>query len=292
MDINRIKIFLKLSQSLHFSQTAEEMGIAQSALSHQITLLEKELECSLFDRSNRWNVTLTPAGEEFVKQAKNILETVQKSIDEVKCASRGEKGILKIALNSSALNADALLKCFYRMSRKHSGIVLKIREEPSQKVYDLIQSNQIDLGFLRLSPMSSSECEMKLLTEDMLVMAMPKRHPLAKRKKLAFSDFAMERFILPRRDDAPLHRAVFDQLCDQAGFTPKIVFELESQTTILRLLESCACVSMVPLSYANQFEQLIFRELTDHVPFLPESAIWLRDNPSKVLKIFLSELFS
>ena len=61
---------------MHFSRAAGELGIAQSALSQQIKLLETEIGCRLFDRSNEWKITLTEAGESLYGDAVKILSDV------------------------------------------------------------------------------------------------------------------------------------------------------------------------------------------------------------------------
>ena len=77
MDRKRLLYFVTLAEKLHFGAAAEKLNIAQSALSRQIGLLEEELSCMLFDRSNRWNVTLTAAGHTFLNEAKKILALVE-----------------------------------------------------------------------------------------------------------------------------------------------------------------------------------------------------------------------
>lgn len=288
MDLRRLEIFLHLSRNLHFSKTAEELGMVQSALSRQIGLLEKELGCRLFERSNRWNVSLTPAGTALVREAEVILQTVRDSVERVRSAARGERGTLNIALNSSALNLEILLRTFHVMSRDYPEVSLKIQEVPSRRVYEAVRNSEADAGLLRLAPVPDEDLEMRLLAEERLVMALPASHRLAGKTELFLRDFRNERFMLPGRDDAPLHRAVFDGLCRKAGFAPNVVQELESLTTILRILDSRDCVSMVPLAYQDKFEHLVFRSLSDCSAKLPESLIWRKENPSAVLKVFLS----
>ena len=239
MDLRRLEIFLHLSRNLHFSKTAEELGMVQSALSRQIGLLEKELGCRLFERSNRWNVSLTPAGTALVREAEVILQTVRDSVERVRSTARGERGTLNIALNSSALNLEILLRTFHVMSRDYPEVSLKIQEVPSRRVYEAVRNSEADAGLLRLAPVPDEDLEMRLLAEERLVMALPASHRLAGK-------------------------------------------------TILRILDSRDCVSMVPVAYQDKFEHLVFRSLSDCSAKLPESLIWRKENPSAVLKIFLS----
>lgn len=76
MELRQLKYFAKTAQVMHFSRAAGELGIAQSALSQQIKLLETEIGCRLFDRSNKWKITLTEAGESLYGDAVKILSDV------------------------------------------------------------------------------------------------------------------------------------------------------------------------------------------------------------------------
>ena len=72
MNSKQIQYAIKLSKIRNFSQVAEQLNITQPALSKQIMTLEKELGVKLFDRSNN-PITLTPAGEHFIRNAAEIL---------------------------------------------------------------------------------------------------------------------------------------------------------------------------------------------------------------------------
>jgi DNA-binding transcriptional LysR family regulator len=94
MDQKRIQYFVTLAKHLHYGAAAEELNIAQSALSRQINVLEEELGCQLFDRSNRWNVSLTAAGTSFFVEAQKILMQLENAKRLASSAARGEAGTL------------------------------------------------------------------------------------------------------------------------------------------------------------------------------------------------------
>ena len=81
MDKKRLQYFVTLAQMLHFGAAAEKLSLAQSALSRQMQLLEGELECQLFDHSNRWNVTLTSAGKVFLAEAEKLLAQMDGALE-------------------------------------------------------------------------------------------------------------------------------------------------------------------------------------------------------------------
>lgn len=288
MDFKRLHFFIKLAETLHFGQTAERLGIAQSALSRQILLLEKELGCKLFDRSNRWSVSITPAGEAFLAEAKKILEQVEAAKEVARETARGESGHLSIALVSSVMNLPAFLQALQEMRIRFPKLHLNIQEDVSNRIYEHVCRQEADLGILRMPPPKDNELNSLLLAQNYLLMAIPEKHLLATKKELFLHDFARERFILPRTRDVSLPGSILEMICLNAGFTPEIALEIENMTTILHMLPILNCVTLVPDSFAGKFDGLVFRSLKDYSQTLPLSAIWRKDNPSQALKKFLS----
>jgi len=103
MDIQQIKNFLALCETLNFRKAAEQINIVQPALSRQIQLLENEVGALLFNRSKR-TVTLTVAGIFFKKETNRILQDLDKTIVRTAQLHNGEAGEIKVAHSSSAMN--------------------------------------------------------------------------------------------------------------------------------------------------------------------------------------------
>src|ERR1700712_2409300 len=103
MDLQQIKNFLLLSDTLNFRKAAEQINIVQPALSRQIQLLENEMGAMLFDRSKR-TVALTEAGIFFQKEADRILQDLSKTIVRTAQVHNGEAGEVRITHSSPAMN--------------------------------------------------------------------------------------------------------------------------------------------------------------------------------------------
>lgn len=287
MEIQRLKYFLRLSETLHFSQTAAEFNMAQSVLSNHIKILEREFNCKLFDRSNRWKVSLTPAGEELVEQTKNLLRAERSALEKVKAASRGETGILNIGFNPSALNLAQLLHTFHEISCNYPAIHLRLKELPSETIYELVQNDQLDAGFLRIYPGRDGELACHQIAAESLAAVLPPKHPLRNRKSLRLAELKDDYFLLVGRKESRTLRDVIDAACQKAGFVAKVRTELTSLMTILRLLDDLNAVSIVPAAFQKRFPELVFLPLEDCDVTLPEAVIWKKSNPSAVLKTFL-----
>ena len=288
MDFKRLYFFLKLAENLHFGKTAAELGIVQSALSRQIRLLEQELGCQLLDRSNRWDVSLTPAGAAYLPEVRKILEQVELAKKIALETARGESGHLSIDVVSSVMNFPAFLHTLQEMRIHFPKLHLNIQEGVSSRIYERVRKQEADIGIIRLPPTRDNELEMCLLAQNYLLMAIPEKHSLAAKKRLFLRDFARERFILPRVKDVTLPSSQLELICLNAGFTPEIALEIENMATILHMLPALNCVTLVPDSFAGKFDGLVFRSLEDYSQKLPLSAVWRQDNQSLALKNFLN----
>ena len=97
MELRHLRYFVAVADEMNFRRAAQRLHVSQPPLSHQIHDLEDELEARLFDRSKP-KQALTPAGEAFLKETRQILSHVQRATRCAKAASRGEAGQLTVAI--------------------------------------------------------------------------------------------------------------------------------------------------------------------------------------------------
>src|SRR4051812_46765453 len=101
MELRHLKYFVAVAEELHFGKAAERLYIAQPPLSKQIQKLEQELGVSLLVRTKR-SVRLTPAGEAFLQEARQILAQTERCVQEARRAGNGEIGRLSVGFVGSA----------------------------------------------------------------------------------------------------------------------------------------------------------------------------------------------
>ena len=290
MDKKRLEYFVTLAQMLHFGAAAEKLSIAQSALSRQMQILEGELECQLFDRSNRWNVSLTSAGKIFLAEAERLLNQMAGAKKLTAAVARGEAGKLFIELVPAAVNVASFLATLRQLQNHYEGLHLSIGTSISTVIYEKVRNKEADLGIVRMAPLSTEELQMDMLANDRLVAAIPEKHPLAAKKLLYLSDLHNARFILQSSHDATPLRSMLDVICRNAGFEPKTVMEIENLTTLLALLPVFNAVTILPESFTGYNTSLCYRHLEDCGERLPLSVVYRKDNPSPILRKFLKSL--
>ena len=158
----------------------------------------------------------------------------------------------------------------------------------SAEQFQALDARKIDLGFVGLPPALSGH---NLLTEcvahDTVLVALPVRHPLAKKPKLKLADLAPQFFIGMSEKTHPGAREWLLATCQKAGFAGKILQEADVEPTAIRFVADGLGVAFMPEQITGlPHDGVVFLPLTP--PLRRESTIaWRADNPSKPLKDYI-----
>jgi LysR family transcriptional activator of glutamate synthase operon len=155
----------------HFTRAAEELHVAQSALSHQIRRLEAELGTELFERTSR-HVVPTEAGEAIAARARRILAEVddaKEEIDELRGLVRGRVSIGAL-LPAGDIDVPGLLASF---SESYPGIEVALREGTAGDMRRYLAADEVDAAFSLLFGELPEDLEAEPLSEDELVTLFP-----------------------------------------------------------------------------------------------------------------------
>lgn len=287
MDIQQIKNFIVLCDTLNFRKAAEQINIVQPALSRQIQLLENEVGALLFNRSKR-TVTLTAAGLFFQREANRILQDLDKTIVRTAQLHNGEAGEIKVTHASSAMNT-VVPAFLVKVKQKWPHLKTMVQEASNFQQIEMMLSRKTDIG---IAPNISLPPEMhsKILYKENFVLILPKNHPLSKKRLTDLSVLKNETFILPQLSTGTGYVETILQICQGYGFKPKVAHESAHAAGVLRLVEAGLGISIEPLSSvrgANMNIKLI--ELKN----LPQKAVmtlfWLQereDELSNLIKMF------
>lgn len=223
-----LRYFSVIARHGSIREAAEELHIAQSALSRQIQKLEEELAVPLFHRHAR-GVKLTSAGEIFLRHAQiNLrqLERVRSEIDGLKGLRRGMVSVHAI----ESLVPHLLPRAVTRFSERHPGITFEITIEGSDQVVAAIREGRADIG-LAFYPPAEVELETVFKLREPLLAVMVANHPLAGRSKVSLADCAAWPVASPMKHTGS--RILIDVACKAAGI--HIAPTLESNSFQLRV---------------------------------------------------------
>ncbi|BAZ31227.1 LysR family transcriptional regulator [Cylindrospermum sp. NIES-4074] len=289
LELRHLKYAIAVTQKQGFTNAAAYLEIDQGFLSKQIKLLEKKIGFQLFDRHQR-PLKLTDAGNEFLQEASQILNQVERAIELGQRLSRGEKGRLNIGINTSIANSKLpdILRAFHE---KFPDVELVLQELASYEQIDKLQSQQLDLGFFHLHNIQNSNDDvlsfMPVLQET-LVIVLPENHRFARRTSISLAALANEQFILPPHNLLYNLRNQINVLCMDAGFKPKVRQEAAWISTVLSLVAGGMGISLLPANVQNlQRNGVVYRSIEGESPVLEIVAVWRSDNVSIILKNFL-----
>jgi len=248
MELRQLRSAVAVARRLSFTAAAEELALAQPALSQQIAALERELAVRLFERTNR-RVRLTDAGAAFVARAERILAELGAAAEEMSAYAGGLRGRVTVGTYQSFAEYS-LPKLLGRFHAEHPGVEIALREGMADALLAGLRAGSIDVfvGHLDIAQ-NAAGLRAEPLYDDELVIAVSARHPLAARGRVRIDELRNEPFVIFRPGSATTDRLY--RLTRGAGFEPQVSFESEDSMTIRSLVAEGLGVALFPRSLGN-----------------------------------------
>ncbi|MBB3085326.1 LysR family transcriptional regulator [Geodermatophilus sabuli] len=287
MELRHLRYFVSVAEELHFRRAAQKLHIAQPALSKQISALEHELGVRLLDRDRR-GVLLTEAGRVFLSEAVEVLARADGAVDRARAVVRGEVGRLAVGFIQPAL-ADLLPRSLRAFRRHHPGVVLSLSEETSRTALEGITDRSLQLAFVRLPVAPRPELRTEVVSEEPVLLVVPRGHRLAERSSVRLEEVAGEEVILVGRSVEPGLHDYYVTACNRAGFSPRVAHEVSSTSIALGLVAGGLGIAFAPAS-----ARLAAQGTVAHVPLedgdltLTMGALWRAGPRPAVLDNFLA----
>lgn len=244
MDINQLKGFLTVAETLHFGRAAQSLDMLPATLGRQIRQLEEQLGVQLFQRTTR-AVSLTETGS-------RILEDARKLVEEADAFERNVRTIRNSgthALNVGAIDSAAagLMPQLLQLVRQEQpDLTVQIIEQKTIHLLPKLLSGSIDLAFCRPPDIRDPRVHFMTLFYETAVVALPSSHALAGRERLGISDLEDEPLIVPDRRSRPHSHDLTIKLFVDAGLTARIAQVAEEKQTIVNLVAAGAGLAIVP----------------------------------------------
>lgn len=287
MDIQQIKNFLVLCDTLNFRKAAEQINIVQPALSKQIQLLENEVGALLFNRSKR-TVILTDAGVFFQKETNRILQDLNKTMIRTAQLHNGEAGEIRVTHASSAMNT-VVPSFLVKVKQQWPDLKTIVQETSNAQQMEMLLARKTDMG-IAPNILVPPEINSKILYQENFVLILPIQHPLSKTNLRDLSVLKNETFILPQLSTGIGYVEAILQICQDFGFKPRVAHESAHSIGVLRLVEAGLGISIEPVSSvrgANMNVKLV--ELKNLPQKVTMTLFWLREREeelSRFIKMF------
>lgn len=195
MELRQLKYFIAAAKHLNFTKAARECSIVQTAMTQQIANLENELNVRLFERNHR-NLSLTAAGEKFLKDAKKIVNQVRRSEERMEDFKENYDDVIRIGYHGEMFKKDLaeILKGFRRF---HPKTKVYLFQEPQDQLLESLEYGELDLILTIYGSFFKSLewMETEILEENRVKLAVSMDHPLLKKERVTIADLQKERFI-------------------------------------------------------------------------------------------------
>lgn len=289
MQIESLKVFCDLAETESFTKSAQINNVTQSAVSQQISSLERQFKSMLIERSKK-KFRLTREGQVLYEYSKQILQTwdsLQSKLQEIKDIISGTirvSTIYSIGLHDLPPYLKKFLKAYPTVN-------VHVEYRRSNQVYEDVLGNVVDLGLVAY-PQKEGKLEVIPLHRDKLVLITHPQHPLAKQKSAKLPAINKAKFI-GFEPDIPTRKAI-DKVLKDRGVEVQTVMEFDNIETVKRAVEIDAGVSIVPSGTVTQevANQTLTRiELEDTELYRPLAAIFKKNKVlSPALKQFIAIL--
>jgi LysR family transcriptional activator of glutamate synthase operon len=246
MELRQLRYLEAVVRHRHFTRAADELHVAQSALSHQVARLEHELGVELLQRTTR-SVEPTEAGLLVAARARAILAeagALREEVDELRGLVRGRVTVGAL-LFGGELDIPALLASF---TTAYPQIDVGLREGTVQRMVDGLTDGSIDLAFV-LEREPRDEFERAPLSSEELAVVMSPDHALASAEPIRIRALAEERLIGFERGSSV--RQLVDETFERAGLNPRIALEGNDLALVRSLVAEGIGLAIMPRTFAE-----------------------------------------
>lgn len=289
MQIESLKVFCDLAETESFTRAAQINGVTQSAVSQQISSLERQFKSLLIERSKK-KFRLTREGQVLYEYSKQIIQTYEGLFAKLQEIKNVISGAIRVATIYS-IGLHDLPPYLKKFLKGYPTVNVHVEYRRSNQVYDDVLSNVVDLGLVAY-PNKDPKLEVIPLRKDVMVLICHPDHVLAKRKTVKLAELNGAKFI-GFQPDIPTRQAI-DKVLKEHEVQVQHVMEFDNIETVKRAVEINAGVAIVPQGTVEQEiskQTLVETRLEDVQFHRPLAAIYKKNKVlSPAMKQFLSIL--
>ncbi|MDH4023734.1 MAG: LysR substrate-binding domain-containing protein [Gammaproteobacteria bacterium] len=277
MNLRDLQYLVALAETGHFGEAAERCHVSQPTLSAQIKKLEDYLGVQLFERQPK-KVSLTEVGRLIVERARHVTQEAE-DIRELARASRDPlTGKLRVGLIPT-IAPYLLPRVAVKLRRQLPDLLLMLYEYQTGPLLQKLRDGELDLAILAL-PADTSGLETRSLFAESFVVAMPRNHALAARKRLKPADLAGEKILLLEEGHCLRDQAL--EVCGTVALSEEQDFRATSLETLRQMVAGGHGVTLLPRLAAEgpiaSARGLEYRPFSPPSPSRMVGAAWRRSS--------------
>jgi DNA-binding transcriptional LysR family regulator len=272
-ELDDIQAFVAVAEERSFRRAARRLHLDQSAVSRRVQALERRVGTPLLLRTTR-TVALTPAGEAFFAENRDLLRMLDRAVQAARRAAEGERGRLSIGYMSFAATG-AMPRAVRAFRARHPEVGVALTYMDTQAQQSALARGVLDLGFL-IGPVAAEGFSTLPVAEEPLVALLPARHRLARRREApGLRELAAAGLILGDAAEWDSFRALLAGAFAGRGLALAPVLEPTTAPGIFGLVAAGLGVSLYPrgapmLGLAG----IVTRPITDPPPPIRTMLAW------------------
>ena len=275
MDLRHTRTFVTVAELGTVSKAAQQLHVAQPALSRQITDLEQELGFRLFDRVGR-RLVLTSEGQQFLGDCRGLLNYASGVGERARLLRQGDTGVLKLA--ASPQHIESVLSQFlHRYAKRYPNVQVKVIEAAGRESLAMLERGEIHLAQNLLHAIEAKDPRFASLPLEQVEL-LAASHPslvLGSRGSIEIEELAAQPLLL--LDDQFVVRRTFDAACRLAGVKPDIRFTSRAPHSLLAFAEANHGIAIIPSQLRTNRYRLRIVRVTHHRKPLSEPLAMLWD---------------
>jgi len=295
VSFRQLRYFVAAAKSNQFSIAATNEHVSQSAVTHAVMSLEKELGVRLFDRVPQ-GVVLTPEGQDFYHHARHILDSVHDAMSKPRFRTKDLAGTVRLAASYTLLGYF-LPELMTRFRASYPDVALDLIEMDREGIERAVLAGDVELGVVILSNVQRPErFGHAPLIRSRRQLWMASNHPLAALQSPSLQDIAAHPYILLTADEGARSAMV----CWNARqLSPNIAFRTTSIECVRGLVSSGFGVTilsdMVFRPWSLEGKRIEARPIHDAIPHLEAGLLWQKDKalpkPAEAFQQFLMHAY-
>ncbi len=246
-DLIDLRLLVRAAEEGTLTGAAARQHLSLAAASARIRALEEQAGTALFERRAR-GVTPTPAGDAFVHHARALLRQIEQLGAEMQEYGGGLRGHLRVFANTTAVT-DFLPGLLPTFLAAHPRVNIDLQEKPNAEIARGVRERQADLGIVA-GQIDTTGLRAIHFSTDRLVLVVPRGHPLARRRKVAFAD-TLDHDYIGMHGGSTL-QAWLDGVTRELGRTLRVRIQLTGFDAMCRMIGGGVGIGVVPESAARR----------------------------------------
>ena len=254
MNIQQLQYFVTVAELEHMTKAAQQLHISQPALTASIQRLEAELEAKLFAQTGR-NITLTDCGKAFLPCAVSAIESIETGQKKIADVRKKKQGIVRLVTPPIASYPGLLNKLLSQCPN----LIMSNEKDAPELIRSKLKNNSIDLCISAML-FESDDIEYCVLSNEKLMLLIPKSNPLSKQSSVSFPDLKDQDFSAFPATSGPFQQML--KYCSNAGFSPNVKFTGERLADVMNSVYYCNTVAVMTTETKTDYSDNIHPELT------------------------------